>query len=46
LKEGDATLDKLNLQANLRTFPFNGNLQDDLDAPTRKGIGLDLNIID
>jgi hypothetical protein len=28
------------------TFPFNGNLQDDLDAPTRKGIGLDLNIID
>lgn len=46
LKEGDATLDKLNLQANLKTFPFNGNLQDDLDAPTRKGIGLDLNIID
>ena len=46
LKEGDETLDKFALQANLKTFPFNGNLQDDLDAPTRKGIGLDLNIID
>lgn len=46
LKKGDETLEQLNLQANLRTFPFNGNLKDDLDAPTRKGIGLDLNIID
>jgi hypothetical protein len=46
LKDGSEKLEKLDLQANLRTFPFNGNLQDDLDAPTRKGIGLDLNIID
>ena len=46
LKDGSEKLEKLDIQANLRTFPFNGNLQDDLDAPTRKGIGLDLNIID
>ena len=46
LKDGSEKLEQLDLQANLRTFPFNGNLQDDLDAPTRKGIGLDLNIID
>ena len=46
LKDGSEKLEQLNLQANLKTFPFNGNLQDDLDAPTRKGIGLDLNIID
>ena len=46
LKDGSEKLEKLDLQANLKTFPFNGNLQDDLDAPTRKGIGLDLNIID
>jgi hypothetical protein len=48
LKQGDDTLEQLNLQSNLRTFPFNGNgnLQGDLDAPSRKGIGLDLNIID
>ena len=46
LKDGSEKLEQLDLQANLKTFPFNGNLQDDLDAPTRKGIGLDLNIID
>lgn len=28
------------------TFPFNGNLKSDLDAPARKGIDLDLNIND
>ena len=46
LKKGDETMDQLGLQANLRTFPFDGNLQSDLDAPARKGIGLDTNIID
>ena len=46
LKDGSEKLEQVDLQANLKTFPFNGNLQDDLDAPTRKGIGLDLNIID
>lgn len=48
LKDGDETLKDLDLSTNLRTFPFNGNgnLQGDLEAPTRKGIGFDLNIID
>jgi hypothetical protein len=46
LKKGDETLDTLGLQANLRTFPFDGNLQGDLEAPTRKGLGIDTNIID
>lgn len=48
LKDGDETLEELDLKANLKTFPFNGNgnLQGDLEAPTRRGIGFDLNIID
>jgi len=28
------------------TFPFNGNLKSDLDAPSRKGLDLDMNIVD
>lgn len=28
------------------SYAFNGNLQGDLEAPSRRGIGLDLNIID
>jgi len=28
------------------TFPFDGNLAGDLDAPSRRGLGLDTNIID
>ena len=44
LKQGDTTLDIV--QGSFRTFPFDGNLQSDLDAPSRKGIGLDINIID
>jgi hypothetical protein len=28
------------------TFPFDGNLAGDLDAPSRRGLGLDMNIID
>jgi hypothetical protein len=44
LKSGAETLDTLNLRA----FPFsgNGNLKGDLETPARKGIDLDLNIID
>lgn len=44
LKEGDATMDIV--QGSFRAFPFDGNLQGDLDSPTRKGIGIDTNIID
>jgi hypothetical protein len=28
------------------TFPFDGNLKSDLDAPSRRGLDLDMNIID
>lgn len=44
LKDGDAKLEII--QGNFKAFPFNGNLKDDLDSPSRKGLGFDLNIID
>lgn len=47
LKESNEAVEKvLGGKGVLPTFPFNGNLKSDLDAPARKGLDLDTNIID
>jgi hypothetical protein len=47
LKEGDEAIKAvLGGRGVTPTFPFNGNLKSDLDAPSRKGLDLDTNIID
>jgi hypothetical protein len=37
---------KLPIGGIIPTYSFNGNLSQDIDAPSRKGLGFDLNIID
>lgn len=46
-KQGQTAIDGITSGVGVTpTFPFDGNLMGDLDAPARRGLGLDMNIVD